>query len=114
MTTRNAATNKSVLSMTGIAALLLFGTALASTDSVAPCPDLVSHTETTLLEDLDNEIATSEIIRTVETSAEQDDTGNADEVVISNTETRDIATRLPGVSASDMPRFRRHMFRTDI
>jgi hypothetical protein len=26
----------------------------------------------------------------------------------------EFTTRLPGVSANDMPRFRRHMYRTDI
>jgi hypothetical protein len=105
------------LSATGVSALLLgvwCGPALASTEITAPCPDLVSHTETSLHEVLDEDIAAPPAIRTVESSTEQDEDDASDDAVILNTEMPDIATTLPGVSASGLPRFRRHMFRTDI
>lgn len=118
MTERKSALTNSVLGTTGMAALLLLGAwcgpTLASTDTIAPCPELVSHTETSLREVLDEDIATSPGVRTVESSTEQADSDESDDAVIRNTEMPDIATRLPGVSASGLPRFRRHMFRTDI
>ncbi len=117
MKTRRAAATISALSATGAAALVLgawCGSALASADVQAPCPELVSHTESSLHEVLGDDEIESAGIRTIDSAARQKDEGEKEDVTISKSETPDIATRLPGVSASDSPRFRRLMYRTDI
>ena len=99
--TRRAAATISALSATGTAALVLgawCGSAFASADVQAP---------------RDDEIA-SAAIRTIDAPAKQKDKGEKEDVTISKSETPDITTRLPGVSVSDSPRFRRQMYRTDI
>jgi len=118
VTKRKSVLMNSVSGTTGMAALVLLGAwcgpTLASTDIPAPCPELVSHTETSLREVLDEDLTTPATVRTVEAATEQDEVEKSADAVIRNTEIPDIATRLPGVSASELPRFRRQMFRTDI
>lgn len=131
MTTRKAAQQVQMLSATGIASLLLLGSALASTENQVPCPELANDAETSLHAILDSADVTSPTIRTIEsseavsptpvadTTAKPTDeareaTGNADQAVVGHKAIPEISARLPGVSASDQPRFRRHMFRTDI
>jgi len=118
VTKRKAGVSNSALTTSGISALLLLGawccSALASTETVVPRQEMIPDTDTSLRGGLEEELTTSPTIRTVESSDEQDDDSNPDDAAIRNTEIPDIATRLPGVSASDLPRFRRHMFRTDI
>lgn len=114
MTTRKAAQKFAILSATGVSALLLLGSALASTDIQAPCPELASHTESSLHDVLDEDEVTTPAIRTIDSSEKQEKVSKTTETSIPNTEVPDVATRLPGVSSSDLPRFRRHMFRTDI
>ena len=47
-------------------------------------------------------------------AADEEDVTEVDETETANTEAAPAATRLPGVSESDQPRFRRQMYRTDI
>ena len=119
MKTRRAPARISALSVTGVSAVLLlgawYGPAFASTDVQAPSPELTAHTESSLHEILDGDDISSSTIRTIDSSAEQDDDeSKTDDVAVLNLEMPDIATRLPGVSASELPRLRRHMYRTDI
>jgi len=98
---RAPATISALGATTGAVALVLgawCGSAFASADVQAP---------------RDDEIA-SAAIRTIDAPAKQKDEGGKEDVTISESETPEIATRLPGVSASDSPRFRRQMYRTDI
>jgi len=98
--TRRAAATISALSATGAAALVLgawCGSAFASADVQAPSDEIASAT-----------------IRTIDAPAKQKDKGEQEDVTISKSETPEITTRLPGVSVSDSPRFRRQMYRTDI
>lgn len=117
MTTRKAAQSYSVLST---AAIVLFaaccGTALAATEIPPPSPDeLASPDDSSLVEILKDNSVTAPAIRTVENAVEPDALSNTtDEAEIPNTEMPVIATRLPGISASNLPRVRRQMFRTDI
>ncbi len=90
------------------------GLAFASADVQAPCPELVSHTETSLHEILGEDEITSPTIRTLDSTAEKKDDGEKEDLTILNSDVPEIATRLPGVSSSVSPRFRRHMYRTDI
>lgn len=119
MKTRRAPASISALSVTGVSAVLLlgawYGPAFASADVQAPSPELTAHTESSLHEILDGDDISSSTIRTIDSSAEQDDDeSKTDDVAVLNLEMPDIATRLPGVSASELPRLRRHMYRTDI
>ena len=117
MKTRRAAATISALSATGAVALVLgawCGPAFASADVQAPHPELVSHTEASLNDILGDDEIASAAIRTIDAPAKQKDKGEKEDVTISKSETPEIATRLPGVSASDSPRFRRQMYRTDI
>ena len=122
-------------SATSIPALLLLGalsgSALASTEIQAPCPESDDgHTDAlhAILDSTDNQ---SPHIRTVDssesvtpapvadtgtesTSEENGDVSEADDSSLRDSSLSDFTTRVPGVSANDMPRFRRHMFRTDI
>lgn len=121
-------------SATSIPALLLLGalsgSALASTEIQAPCPESDSHAEA-LHAILDSTDIPSPLVRTVDgsesvTPAPVADTGTestieengsvpeADDSSLRDSKSLEFATRLPGISAKDMPHFRRHMFRTDI
>ena len=116
MITRKARQTYAELSTTGLVALLLgawAGPALASNDISAACPALTAHTDASLHEMLDGDVTVA-AIRTVDasksvaltdTSAELGDGGRRD--------CGDLLV-LPGVSSTDLPRFRRQMFRTDI
>jgi len=114
---RRAAAKISALSATSAVALALgtwCGSALASADVEAPGAELVSHTETSLHKILGDDEIASAAIRTIDAAAKPADEDEKEDVTISKSETPEIATRLPGVSASDSPRFRRQMYRTDI
>ena len=121
-------------SATSIPALLLLGalsgSALASTEIQAPCPESDSHAEA-LHAILDSTDIQSPLVRTVDgtesvtpapvantgtesTIEENGDMSEADDPSLRDSKSLEFATRLPGISAKDMPRFRRHMFRTDI
>jgi hypothetical protein len=65
-----------------------------SSESVTPAPVADTGTESTI--------------------EENGDVSEADDSSLRVSSLSDFTTRLPGVSANDMPRFRRHMFRTDI
>ena len=118
MKTRRAPARISALSVTGVSAVLLlgawYGPAFASTDVQAPSPELTAHTESSLHEMLDGDDISSSTIRTIDSSTKQDDESKTDDIAVLNLEMPDIATRLPGVSVSELPRLRRHMYRTDI
>ena len=121
-------------SATSIPALLLLGalsgSALASTEIQAPCPESDSHADA-LQAILDSTDIQSPLVRTVDgsesvtpapvadtgtesTIEENGDMSEADDPSLRDSKSLEFATRLPGISANDMPRFRRHMFRTDI
>ena len=104
--------------------------ALASSDVRVPCPELLSQSEASLPIALDEDVRAPSLQRLeaativtlpaldeavdeadpLPTDAEQP----ADEPGLRNNEIPDLATRLPGISASDALRFRRNMLRTDI
>jgi hypothetical protein len=118
---------------TSIPVLLLLGaacgSAVASTEIQSPCPETASQDSAlhAIIESGDPQTA---LVRTVEgndtvSGALRDDTGinagdksdqasKAVESPVSDSNVPELTTQLPGVSANDMPRFRRHMFRTDI
>lgn len=118
MTTQTAPQKYLALRSSGISALMLLaaccGSALASSDIPAPPPELVAHTDTSLHGILDEEAAPP-ALKTLDSSKTRGESKeDAEEVTLGDMEIADIATRLPGVSATDLPRFRRQMFRTDI
>ena len=117
-----------------IPALLLLGatcgSAIASTEIQAPCPESTSHSDV-LHSILEADRERAPMVRTVDGSEsvsqapradtdtdqldnEIDDVSPQVDSSVSDTTGPEYSTRFPGVSASDMPRFRRHMFRTDI
>jgi hypothetical protein len=120
-------------SATSIPTLLLValsGSALASTEIQEPCPEAESQANA-LHAILDSSNIQPPLVRTVDSSdpvtpapvanngakstiEENVDVSEADDSSLSDSRVPDFTTRLPGVSANDMPRFRRHMFRTDI
>lgn len=133
MRTMTAPQTSVTWSATSIPTLLLValsGSALASTEIQAPCPESESHAEA-LHAILDSTDMPSPLVRTVDsidsvtpaavantgtesTIEENGDVSEADDPSLSDSSVLEFTTRLPGVSANDMPRFRRHMFRTDI
>ena len=135
MTTRKARQTDAALSTTGMTSLLLLGAwcgaALASTEIPAPCPEPGKQTEASLHEILDGDKVTSPNIRTIDSSDvatppplsdtaseqsidEHDSENDHKDAVSTSSELPAITARLPGISSSELPRFRRHMFRTDI
>jgi hypothetical protein len=117
-----------------IPALLLLGatcgSAIASTEIQAPCPESTSHSDV-LHSILEADRDRAPLVRTVDGAESVSQTPRADtdtdqpeseiddvspqvESPVSDTTGPEYSTRFPGVSASDMPRFRQHMFRTDI
>ena len=116
-------------SATSIPALLLLGalsgTALAATDIQEPCPEAADQKD--VLQAFIADGAEAPLVRTVEASepaaatqsseADSQSVRDSEEAVstpASDSSTPAYTTRLPGVSANDMPGFRRHMYRTDI
>jgi len=118
-----------------MASLLLLGawcgSALASTEIQSPCPEPSEQSEASLHEILDGDKVTSPTIRTIDSSdavtpppladtaseqaIDEHDSENAHkDAASSSSEIPEITARLPGISSSELPRFRRHMFRTDI
>ena len=118
MTSPRAPQNSAVMTA-GLPALLLYvccASASAATDIGTPCPsadnnrhdklhDMLVHEQVIApVSDIESEV--------LEESDEKVATEGKDEP--SDAQKPEYTTRLPGVSAHDMPRFRRHMFRTDI
>lgn len=115
-----------------ISALVLLGawcgSALAANEFKAPCPEEAQYAETALHAFLANNDMTSPSLRTVDSASavspapasdttakpDHEESSDADAVVIQSTATPEVSTHLPGVPSSDEPRFRRHMYRTDI
>jgi len=132
VTTRQARKTNAALSMTALFSLSAWcAAALASSEVQVPHSELIAHGDTSSLHDILDENATSPTLQTLDSSdivtlpsladAGAETTESATEeskasakASLGNTDMPDMATRLPGVSASDLPRFRRHMFRTDI
>ncbi len=121
-------------SAASIPALLLLvalsGSALASTEIQAPCPDSNTAAET-LHAILASDNVRPSSIRIVEASetanpapisdigaktgiGEHEKRTVAEKASVRNSPLPQFTTKLPGIAANDMPRFRRHMFRTDI
>lgn len=117
MSIRRTPATISVLSATG-AAVLAFGAwcgpAFASADVQAPSPEPTAHTETSLHEILRDDEKTSPAIRALESATRQADEDETEDLTILKSDAPRMTTRLPGVSTSNSPRFRRHMYRTDI
>ena len=86
------------------------GTALASTEIQAPCPETVARTEVLKVIVEDKSVPLGEAAAKDKAQETTEDV----ESPVSDTKAPEFTTRLPGVSANDMPGFRRHMFRTDI
>ncbi len=116
-------------SATSIPALLLLGalsgTALAATDIQQPCPETAAKKD--VLQAFIADDAEAPMVRTVEATksatpakaskadAKSDlESEDASSTPATDSSTPAYTTRLPGVSANDMPGFRRHMYRTDI
>lgn len=116
-------------SATSIPALLLLGTlsgtALAATEIQHPCPETAAQKD--VLQAFVADDVEAPLVRTVEATesaapvkaseTHSEAAGGAEETVsapASDTSAPAFTTQLPGVSASDMPGFRRHMYRTDI
>lgn len=131
MTTRQTGKTYVALYMTALFSLSAWcAAALASSDVQVPRPEPIAHADTSLHDILD-ENATSPTLQTLDSSdivtlpaladASVETTESATEkretsaeVSLGSTEMPDVAARLPGVSEIDLPRLRRHMFRTDI
>jgi hypothetical protein len=115
-------------------ALLLLGvacgSAVASTEIQTPCPEAASQSDA-LHAILGSDDAKAPLMRPVEgndsvsrapladsgvdlADDEADSSHDTVDSTVSESPIPEYTSRLPGVSASDMPRFRRHMFRTDI
>jgi len=132
--TLQAPRTNSTRTAASIPALLLLsalsGTAIAATDIQAPCHDTASEVDnlrtliTTGTESLAPAIRTVEahdaaspattVIDAEAVVNETDHANDSDAVSTPDSASPTYTTRLPGVSANDMPGFRRHMFRTDI
>lgn len=120
MKTPKAPQTKAALRAAKLPALLLLGTlcgaASAATGIPDPCPDSPEHTVTELHDIL---VSDSVVAPVADTETDDIDGTDKDTVVEAQEASTplpgpEFTTRLPGVSASDMPRYRRHMFRTDI
>ena len=116
-------------SATSIPALLLLGTlsgtALAATEIQRPCPETAAQKD--VLRAFIADDAEAPLVRTVDATesavpaqasdTDSDAASDTEEAVsapASDSSAPAFTTQLPGVSASDMPGFRRHMYRTDI
>ncbi len=123
--------NRSAASIPALVLLgALSGSALASTEIQTPCPDATTDAKT-LHAILESNDVHPTSIRTVDASetatpapiasigAQTGIEKNAESAIVEKSSVRNaplpqFTTKLPGVAANDMPRFRRHMFRTDI
>ena len=130
MKTAKASQTSVSRSAASIPALLLLGalsgSALAATDIHEPCHEAADSADVLHTFIAGNDIS-APLLRTVDTAesavparaaeAADDDDSEADEAdtaPAADASTPAYTTRLPGVSANDMPGFRRHMYRTDI
>jgi hypothetical protein len=111
---RKAPATISALSAAALALGAWSGPASGSADVTAPCPELASHTDASLHEILSDDDISSSSIRTLKSTADKNDDGEQEDLTNLKSDLPRITTRLPGVSSSDSPRFRRHMYRTDI
>ena len=104
----------------------LSGTALAATDIQKPCPKAADSADA-LQTFIAHKDTTAPLVRTVEAteaatpvkvsdnaSERSDEIEDAKATPASDSSAPAYTTRLPGISANDMPGFRRHMYRTDI
>ena len=104
----------------------LSGTALAATDIQEPCPE-AAESANALHAFIAGDEHTAPLVRTVEATKpvapakvtetstdEAVDSPEAEKTPATDSATPAYTTQLPGVSANDMPGFRRHMYRTDI
>ena len=106
------------------------GSAVASTEIQSPCPETTSqetalhtilesgdHPQTALVRTVEGNDTVSRALRKdagTDAGDKSDQVSEAVESPVSDSNVPEFTTQLPGVSANDMPRFRRHMFRTDI
>ena len=129
MITRKATTKYVRIVTASLAAMLMLSAppVSASNELPLPCLDLSAHADQSLRDMLDDDVTVpairtvdaSKSVSLIETSSESADEGGSktespDDGNTRNTEVPDIATRLPGVSTTDLLRFRQQMFRTDI
>lgn len=120
MTTPKAPQNIATLRAARLPALLLLGTfcgaASAATGIPDPCPESAEHA----VSELHDMLATDSVVAPVADTESEDVTSSDQETIVEAQESSnplpgpEFTTRLPGISASDLPRYRRHMFRTDI
>lgn len=120
MKTPKAPQTTAALRAARLPVLLLLGTfcgaASAATGIPDPCPESAEHT----VSELHDMLSTESVVAPVaDTEVEDVDSGDQETLVEAQEASSplpgpEFTTRLPGVSASDMPRYRRHMFRTDI
>ena len=85
--------------------------------AIAATPALVAHTETALAEILDDDSATLPAMPEAVTKSKvepADEAGTAEDAALQDSDTPMMITRLPGVSDTVLPSFRRQMYRTDI
>ena len=100
--------------MRKLTTLLLLGaacsTALASTEIQPPCPNTVADTDVlhVIVDEQSAPLTEAALKEKAEKAAE------SVKSPVTDTKAPEFTTRLPGVSANDLPGFRRHMFRTDI
>lgn len=133
---RDTAPARAAFSAAGIAVTLLMGAwcgpalgssgidiACGSSDrplhdpTIAASAALAAHTESTLAEILDDETVQLPTLAEAVTDTRIESTEEAEDAETETTlgtETPAIITRLPGVSDSVLPSFRRQMYRTDI
>lgn len=133
---RDTAPVKATFSAAGIAAAVMMGSwcgpALGSigTDidcdaserrlgeaAIAATPALAAHTETALADIFDDDPATLPAMPETVTKSKvepADEAATAEDAALQDSETPMMITRLPGVSDTVLPSFRRQMYRTDI
>lgn len=120
MTTSKAPQSTAALRAARLPALLLLGTlcgtALAATGIPEPCPDAAEHTVSDLHDMLVSDSVVTPVAETESKDVESSDpeTGVEAQKTSAPLPAPEFTTRLPGISVNDMPRYRRHMFRTDI
>ena len=125
MKRRQAPQRYVALSTTATALLLVSAwcaPSLASTHTNAPCPESSTLTDGSLHDLLGKDAVTSDRTTVPAVADTKIEPGSEDQEVHSKLEdmtlqswdTPAIVMRLPGVPVSEQPRFRRHMFRTDI
>ena len=119
MTREEAPQTHTFWRVAGVPALLLTalcGSAIAASGISDPCPEARDARVTDLHDVLADEAIVTPVAD-IESKPVREKTEKAATDAEDSTRQApapEFTTRLPGVSANDMPRFRRHMFRTDI